>query len=1051
MKNYSLVFFIALLFCGSGFAQTTSLNIEWDPNGDSDIFQYIVQRSVGSTNNFSQIGTVNHPTTIYVNSGLQAGSLYYYRVAAMDSSGNTSPYSPSVSAGLPQITLAISSIGIGNDTTIAKSSFLSDPDGSANALTLTFSNQSNCSVSEQGNDIVIAAPSASYSGPASFTVLAEDADGFADQRTISFNYSTTVFVFEVTIADVQFDEDGSHVLQLDPTVNSSNYTPADMTWSFSSGSDLSTSYNSSQRTVTITSTTPNWNGSGQITATATAPDQTTASATFTATINPVNDPPVASVPTLHITSDPNDNLIDLTQYAIDVDHSVSSLTWTFSGYNDFSITWFDQTNQIIRITQLNSATSETGTFTLTDPAGASDDVTVQIIVDDDPLGLFIVNVPNQSFNEDNSVTLALDNFVTVENFTAAQLTWSFVPGPDLSYTYTASSRQLTIRSDVGDWSGSNDFTVTATAPDQRTAADTFNVTINPVNDPPSISTNMLFISRNPDSSVIDLKNYAVDVDNSELELDWDWSGFSDFTIVWEDESDKLLRITPVNASVTQETGNFTVTDPGGLSDNVQMTLELLGNEPVFIVNAPPITFDEDLSYTVQMDTILTVSNYSPNQITWSFIPGPNLQYDYSIGSRKMTVESIAADWSGVDQVVAIATAPDQSTRLDTFAVTILPVNDPPVANMEDLFVSPFSNNLVDLKLYGSDVDNSDNDLTWTFWGFTDFVVSWQNQNNQIINITPVGNPTSQTGFFRVSDPQGAADTNMVTITYLQTNTPPAINLFSNLNIAEDSSYVIDLVTYIVDSTHTIGELTLNFVAGDNITAVYNSANFTLTVIPDNDWFGESYVDVTAIDPLGLSDTKRMTVNVERRNDIQSIAFQASGEGDLSVVVNTEIPSTLDFSYWNSPAQIITISLLNYQQQHTVQLFNLQGNSTYTFTLTVTDEDGRKVVIQDSTFTSDGNPVVADVSDVLVYPNPIKPSVGHQEMIFTNLPQNTRSIQLYSLIGKKIFDEELLSAQAQYRINLQENNDLALASGLYIYMVKDENSRILKSGKVVFIR
>ena len=97
-----------------------------------------------------------------------------------------------------------------------------------------------------------------------------------------------------------------------------------------------------------------------------------------------------------------------------------------------------------------------------------------------------------------------------------------------------------------------------------------------------------------------------------------------------------------------------------------------------------------------------------------------------------------------------------------------------------------------------------------------------------------------------------------------------------------------------------------------------------------------------------------------------------------------------------------------------------------------------------------NLTTAGTEDLVVYPNPLKPSEGHQEMIFANLPEQTRRIGLYSFIGERIYETEIDQAAGEYRLDIKSQG-LKVPSGLYIYMVKDDKSRVLKSGKVVVVQ
>jgi hypothetical protein len=522
-----------------------------------------------------------------------------------------------------------------------------------------------------------------------------------------------------------------------------------------------------------------------------------------------------------------------------------------------------------------------------------------------------------------------------------------------------------------------------------------------------------------------------------------------------------------NVSVTVQTGSmilapspanyigpasFTLRaeDPDGLFDFKTISFEFTeGGSSSFSVQIPGVSFDEDTEHEIPLDATVSHSNYNPDEISWSFMAGSNLSYAYNSSQRRLNIYSKAPNWYGSDHMIAIATAPDQSSAVDTFQVNILAVNDPPQASIQSLFISPQSNNLFDLKLYASDVDHSQEELSWDFWGYSDFTVEWYDEQEKIIKITPGSNAISENGSFRVSDPEDASDTKQVTLNYVENHTPPHLNFQNVIRAAEDSITILELVNFVVDSTNTINELTWQFEAGPHLNIEYESSKHRLRIYPEANWFGESFVDFTVTDPFGLSDQQQATVNVERRNDIRALVIQPKASAEVIVNIQMDIPSTVDFSYWLNLSQIITIRMTHYQVQHQFTLYNVKKDTTYHFTVRVQDEDGRTITITDSVFYTGSSP--GATNNLIVYPNPIKTGKGHSEMIFTNLPAETKTIGFYSLVGERVYEEEVLDFyDTEYRINVVDN-PVDFPSGLYIYMLRDGGSRVLGSGKVVIIR
>jgi fibronectin type 3 domain-containing protein len=106
----ALAMTVALAACGGGDdppATTSSaapagpsLNLNWDPNTESDLKEYRVYRRTGSTAYGAPVATVPKGTTSFAASGLTPGVTYLFTVTAVDTSGNESLKSNEVSGSL---------------------------------------------------------------------------------------------------------------------------------------------------------------------------------------------------------------------------------------------------------------------------------------------------------------------------------------------------------------------------------------------------------------------------------------------------------------------------------------------------------------------------------------------------------------------------------------------------------------------------------------------------------------------------------------------------------------------------------------------------------------------------------------------------------------------------------------------------------------------------------------------------------------------------------------------------------------------------------------
>ncbi|MFB0526097.1 MAG: DNRLRE domain-containing protein [bacterium] len=84
--------------------------------------------------------------------------------------------------------------------------------------------------------------------------------------------------------------------------------------------------------------------------------------------------------------------------------------------------------------------------------------------------------------------------------------------------------------------------------------------------------------------------------------------------------------------------------------------------------------------------------------------------------------------------------------------------------------------------------------------------------------------------------------------------------------------------------------------------------------------------------------------------------------------------------------------------------------------------------------------------IKAYPNPFKPSEGHTEITFANLPSGA-SVKIFHMEGRIITTLKEAAGEAKWYVKDSEGNKVS--SGLYIYRV--ESSKGNQTGKVVIIR
>ena len=97
-RTASLIFLLIIVPLAPLAAQsTTSYVISWVPNPEPVVAGYIIFRSLSPDVGFQAIDSVDVSTTTYVDTDLQKGTFYFYRLKAKDADGNRGLFSNLVS------------------------------------------------------------------------------------------------------------------------------------------------------------------------------------------------------------------------------------------------------------------------------------------------------------------------------------------------------------------------------------------------------------------------------------------------------------------------------------------------------------------------------------------------------------------------------------------------------------------------------------------------------------------------------------------------------------------------------------------------------------------------------------------------------------------------------------------------------------------------------------------------------------------------------------------------------------------------------------------
>ncbi|MBE2197677.1 MAG: tandem-95 repeat protein [Anaerolinea sp.] len=837
------------------------------------------------------------------------------------------------------------------DTPVTILVLANDSDVDGDTLTITGVTQpTNGAVTHTGSDVTYT-PDADYHGPDSFTYTVSDGNGGTATATVSVSVTPvnddpvamddaittpedTAVTIPVLANDIDVDGDalavtavttpthGIVTLNLDNTIT---YTPT-------------IGYNGLDSfTYTIT----DGNGGSDI-------------ATVTVTVSAVNENPVA-VDDQATTDEDTAVTIPVLDNDTDGDGdtlTVASVTLAAHGVvttNGVTVTYTPNANYY---------GVDSFSYTVSDGNGGSDMATVTVTVN--PVNDAPVAVDDAATtDEDTAVTidvLANDSDVDGDTLTVASVTQpahgvvvnnggSVTYTPDANY-YSADSFTYTVSDGQG---GSDTATVV--------------ITVNPVNDAPVANDDA---ATTPEDTAV-----TIPVLTNDTDLDGDALIVASVTQATHGlvvNNGSSVTYTPNANYYGADSFTYTVSDGNGGSAAATVTIT------VTPVNDPPVAVADEASTLEDTPVIIAV-----------------LANDSDVDGDTLAVNSVTQPGNGTvvinpDNTVTYTPDPDFNSTdsfsgTDTFTytvsdgqgglaaalvtVTVIPVNDAPVAN-DDVASTP-EDTAVTVNVLANDSDVENDPLTVVSVTAPGNGVAAINVDNSI-TYTPTTNFNGSDSFaYTISDGNGGADTATVTINVTAQNDAP-VAVADNVTTAEDTAVTLNVLAN--DSDVDGDTLTVTNVTTPTYGAVVINPDSTVTYTPLLNYNGLDSFSYTVSDGQGGSAVALVTITITPVNDAP-LAL------DDSVTTAEDTAVTIDVLSNDSDVDgdVLTVVSVTQPVNGSV-VINLDNTLTYTpaadfngvdsFSYTISDGAANAVAAVTIT-VSPVNDAPAAVDDVVTTP------------------------------------------------------------------------------------
>lgn len=149
------------------------------------MYQYHLYRAINNSINFSPLAVIIHPESLYCDTTtIEPGNLYSYSLVAIDSAGNQSDFSDTVSVGLPKIEWIIPTISNSETTMVDLRQTISDPDHLFSELEVNISDLNHLGYYRRNQNLFLYASPPGYFGPAGLSLTVTDPNGFWDSVTV---------------------------------------------------------------------------------------------------------------------------------------------------------------------------------------------------------------------------------------------------------------------------------------------------------------------------------------------------------------------------------------------------------------------------------------------------------------------------------------------------------------------------------------------------------------------------------------------------------------------------------------------------------------------------------------------------------------------------------------------------------------------------------------------------------------------------------------------------------------------------------------------------
>ena len=451
-----------------------------------------------------------------------------------------------------------------------------------------------------------------------------------------------------------------------------------------------------------------------------------------------------------------------------------------------------------------------------------------------------------STDEDVPLNIALSGTDRDGDF----LRYTIVSAPSHgSLTCRVSDGRLCTYTPDPEYSGADEFEFRVYDSKSQGSTAKVSITVNLVDDPPVAGDQTLFVDEDTR-----LTGYmtATDVDNDQLKFTAFLGAPAGSSVAYSPSSGFFTFEAPADYNGPAYF-TFKVSDPNGGTDTGRIDIVVRS------VNDPPVIADQ--SQTTDEDTettfALVASDADGDPLAATVTTAP--AHGAATCSDLSCTYAPVADYAGTDTMDVTVTDPEGASATATVTLTVNPVQDPPVAHDQMLFVDE------DTRLTGymtaTDVDNDTLKFTAFLGAPAGSSVAYSPSSGFFTFEAPAHYNGPAYFTFKVSDPNGGTDTGRIDIVVRPVNDPPVAQAQS---VATDED--TDVEVTLTGSDPVENDPVTFSIAAPPAHGAVTCTGSDCVYTPAADYFGSDAFDYQVSDGNGGTATETITITVRPVND-----------------------------------------------------------------------------------------------------------------------------------------------------------------------------------------